>query len=89
MVLAIPLGMRQALVKFRHIVFLLRLGSSHRGSYFTPGTLKAVLVTLVKPVAYLRVLVKPATIAGVTLCHRFSEPVPRVARGSGKTDRKL
>ncbi|NET37460.1 MAG: hypothetical protein F6K19_36455, partial [Cyanothece sp. SIO1E1] len=28
--------------------------SSHRGSYFTPGTLKAFLVSLVKPVAYLR-----------------------------------
>jgi hypothetical protein len=26
--------------------------------YFTPGTLKAVLVALVKPVAYLKVLVK-------------------------------
>jgi hypothetical protein len=30
---------------------------SHRRSYFTPATLKAVQVTLVKPVAYLRISV--------------------------------
>ncbi|NJP10847.1 MAG: hypothetical protein HC866_16360 [Leptolyngbyaceae cyanobacterium RU_5_1] len=29
----------------------------HRGSYFTPGTLKAVRVALVKPGAYLKDLV--------------------------------
>ncbi|NJL43099.1 MAG: hypothetical protein HC935_06675 [Pseudanabaena sp. SU_2_4] len=35
------------------------IGSSgHRRSYFTPGTLKAVRVTLVKPVASLRCSVR-------------------------------
>jgi hypothetical protein len=29
--------------------------SSHRGIYFTAATLKAFLVALVKPVAYLRI----------------------------------
>jgi hypothetical protein len=54
-ILAVPLGMRQALIQFRHCFFLLRMyGSSHRRRYFTAGTLKAFRVALVKPVAYLR-----------------------------------
>jgi hypothetical protein len=55
MVFAVPLGVRQALIEFRHCFVLLRMyGSSHRGRYFTAGTLKACRVALVKPVAYLR-----------------------------------
>jgi hypothetical protein len=58
MVLAVPLRMRQALIQFRHVLSCYGFASSsHRGSYFTAGTLKAGRVTLVKPVAYLRNLV--------------------------------
>jgi hypothetical protein len=39
--------------------------SSHRGSYFTAGTLKAVQVALVKPVAYLSCLVIAKLIANL------------------------
>ncbi|MEL7524037.1 MAG: hypothetical protein AAGJ80_20850, partial [Cyanobacteria bacterium J06553_1] len=39
--------------------------SSLRGTYFTPGTLKACLVALVKPVAYLKYLVNPVTEPGL------------------------
>jgi hypothetical protein len=57
MILAISPGMGQALIGFRHGVLLGGL-IKPRGENSTPGTLKAVQVTLVKPVAYLKYRVK-------------------------------
>jgi len=55
MVFAVPFGMRQALIEFRPALSSYGVArSSHRGRYFTAGTLKACRVALVKPVAYLR-----------------------------------
>jgi hypothetical protein len=53
-ILAVPLGMGKALIQFGHTTLSYGFASpSHRGSYFTPATLKAGRVALVKPVAYL------------------------------------
>src|SRR5262249_59015821 len=54
MILAIPTGMRQALIGVRHGVLLRCALIKPPEEHSTPGSLKAVLVSLVEPVAYLK-----------------------------------
>src|SRR5256714_12586216 len=53
-ILAIPPGMRQALIGVRHRVLLRCALIKPPEENSTPGSLKALLVSLVKPVAYLK-----------------------------------
>jgi hypothetical protein len=70
-ILAIPTGMRQALIGVRHgFSFRCALIKPPEGNS-TPGTLKAVLVSLVKPVASLKNRVMQL-VSGRAVAHRIA-----------------